>query len=145
MKAKFKIAHMLAARVYANLSYAQRRKVGCVIVKDDTIIGIGYNGTPPGWDNRCEEHGVTRPEVMHTEQNALDKVIRGTISSVGASLFVTTAPCMESKRILGAGIREVFYSEIYRSDEGILFLMKAGIQVEQIDINRHLDETCRGK
>lgn len=146
MKAKYKIAHMLAARVYAGLSYAQRRKVGCVIVKDDTIIGIGYNGTPPGWDNRCEENGVTKPEVMHAEQNALDKVTRGTISSASSSLFVTTAPCMEcAKRILGAGIREVYYSEIYRSDDGILFLMKAGVHVEHVDINRHLDNQCRGK
>ena len=146
MKPKFKIAHMMAARVYAGLSYAQRQKVGCVIVKDDSIIGIGYNGTPPGWDNQCEDNGVTQPEVMHAEQNALDKVIRGTISSVGASVFVTTAPCMEcAKRILGAGIRNVFYSDIYRSDEGILFLMKAGIHVEQIHLNRHLDNLCKGK
>lgn len=146
MKPKFKTAHMMAAQVYAGLSYAKRRKVGCVIVKDDSIIGIGYNGTPPGWDNRCEEAGVTRPEVMHAEQNALDKVTRGTISSMGASVFVTTAPCMEcAKRILGAGIQNVFYSEIYRSDEGILFLMKAGIHVEQIHLNRYLDSICEGK
>ena len=105
MKPKFKIAHMMAAQAYAGLSYAERRKVGCVIVKDETIIGIGYNGTPPGWDNQCETNGVTKPEVLHAEQNALDKVIRGTISSVGASVFVTTAPCIEcAKRILGVGI-----------------------------------------
>ena len=135
MKPKFKIAHMMTAQMYAKLSYAERRKVGCVIVKDETIIGIGYNGTPPGWDNQCEANGVTKPEVLHAEQNAFDKVIRGTISSVGASIFVTTAPCIEcAKRILGAGIREVFYNEVYRSDDGLLFLMKAGIHCEQVEL-----------
>lgn len=142
MKAKFKLAHMRVAQVYADLSYAQRRKVGCVIVKDDTIIGIGYNGTPPGWENICEENGATKPEVIHAEQNALDKVIRGTISSVGASIFVTTAPCLEcAKRIHGAGIREVYYLEVYRSDDGLKFLAKAGIHIEKIGPNKD-DEGC---
>lgn len=135
MKDKFKKAHMQVAEIYADLSSAERRKVGCVVVKDDTIIAIGYNGTPPGWDNDCEdEWNKTRPEVIHAEQNALDKITRGTISSVGSSLFVTTAPCIEcAKRIFGAGIREVFYREVYRTDDGLQFLQKAGINTEKVE------------
>jgi len=134
MKDKFKVAHMKAASVYAELSYANRRKVGCVVVKNNTIIGIGYNGTPAGWDNACEVDGKTKPEVMHAEQNALDKVAMSTMSSLGASVFVTTAPCIEcAKRIFGSGIARVYYRDVYRSTDGIEFLDKAGIPCEQIN------------
>lgn len=125
---------MRVAEDYAALSYAQRRQVGCVIIIDGIVVP-GYNGTPPGWSNQCESEvsGKTLPEVIHAEQNALDKVTRSTLSSVGASVFVTTAPCIEcAKRLLGAKVKEVFYKEIYRTDEGVEFLRKAGIHVEQI-------------
>lgn len=133
---RHKQANMEAAEVYAKLSYAQKRKVGAVVVSGQTIIGIGYNGTPPGWKtNVCEDaegktlHGI----VIHAEQNALDKVIRSTNSSVGAELYVTTAPCIEcAKRILGAGISSVYYRDVYKNQDGIDFLTEAGIPVEQI-------------
>lgn len=133
MKQKYKIAHIVSALNYAQLSTATRLKVGCVVVKDDTIIGIGYNGTPPGWDNVCEVDNKTKPEVFHAEQNALDKITKSTISAVGAVLFITHAPCMEcAKRILGAGVVAVYYTMVYRTTEGVEFLIKAGIHVEQI-------------
>lgn len=139
MKSKFKTVHMAVAQSYAKLSYANRRKVGCVIVIDG-IVFPGYNGTPEGWDNSCEaeDGSVTLPEVIHAEQNALDKITRSTLSSVGASVFVTTAPCMEcAKRLHGAKVKEVFYRDVYRTDAGIEFLKKSGIHVEQVqgDLN----------
>jgi len=123
------VAHMRTAIVYASLSRAPDRKVGCVVVKDDTIIGIGYNGTPPGWDNNTiDKYGRTKPEVFHAEQNAIDKITRSTISSVGAALFTTLAPCFEcSKRIVGAKIIEVYYLYDFKSDSGIDFLNKNNI------------------
>lgn len=136
MNQRLKNAHMRAAQVYAELSYAQKRKVGCVVVKDDTIVAIGYNGTPPGWDNACEtpDGAVTLPEVIHAEQNALDKIIRSTLSSVGSSVFVTTAPCIQcSKRLLGAQVKEVFYKDEYKNRDGIEFLILSGIHVEKVD------------
>lgn len=135
MKTKFIEAHMKVAEVYAQLSYAERRKVGCVVVKYDTIIGIGYNGTPPGWSNRCEDESThkTKPEVIHAEQNALDKITKSTVSSENAVMFVTTAPCIEcAKRIFGAGIRKVYYREVYRNDDGIQFLNTAGIPCQEV-------------
>lgn len=135
MKDKFKSVHMKVAQAYASLSYAQRRQVGCVIVIDDIVVP-GYNGTPSGWDNRCEvpDGSATLPEVIHAEQNALDKIVRSTLSSVGASVFVTTAPCIEcSKRLLGARVKEVFYRDEYKNRDGIEFLTSAGIHVEKVD------------
>jgi dCMP deaminase len=134
MKQKYIDTYMRVADVFAELSYAERRKVGCVVVKDDTIIALGYNGTPTGWDNDCEdEWNKTKPEVIHAEQNALDKIVRSTTSSVGADMFVTTAPCIEcAKRILGAKINKVYYRDIYRNDDGIQFLNKGGIVCERI-------------
>ena len=150
MKQKFIEAHMRTAENYAELSSARRLKVGCVIVKNDTIIGIGYNGMPSGWDNNCEKHPVTphpetfepveikdklitRPEVLHAETNAIAKVSRSTNSSEGATAFVTHAPCLDCAKILyQAGINSVFYRDQYRSVEGIEFLEKCGINVEQV-------------
>lgn len=135
MKHKFKRIHMAVAEQYARLSQAQRRQVGCVIVIDDIVVP-GYNGTPPGWNNRCEtpDGSATLPEVIHAEQNALDKIVRSTLSSEGASVFVTTAPCIEcAKRLLGARVKEVFYRDVYRNEDGIEFLRQAGIHVERID------------
>lgn len=135
MKDKFKRIHMRVAEQYARLSYAQRRQVGCVIIIDDIVVP-GYNGTPTGWDNRCEtaDGSATLPHVTHAEQNALDKITRSTLSSVGASVFVTTAPCIEcAKRLEGARVKEVFYRDIYRNEDGLEHLRKAGIHVERIE------------
>jgi dCMP deaminase len=132
-----KHAHMAVAEIYAQLSYAKRRQVGCIVVKNDTVIAIGYNGTPEGWSNDCEtvDGSKTLPEVIHAEQNALDKVIRSNVSSVGSSVFVTTAPCIEcAKRLYGARVKEVFYREVYRDEAGIDFLRRAGVHVEPIEV-----------
>jgi dCMP deaminase len=140
MKPKYQTAHMRAAHLYAELSTARRLKVGALIVKDDRIISIGYNGTPSGWDNNCEyeqEDGSlkTKPEVLHAERNALDKLARrGGLGGDGAEMFVTHAPCLEcAKSIYGAGIKRLYYREQYRSADGIEFLKKCGVAVLQHD------------
>lgn len=144
LKDKFVKAHMKAAEVYADLSYARRLHVGCVIVKNNTIIGIGYNGMPSGWDNNCEDeikwpNGeirglVTKPEVIHAEANALAKVTRSTNSSEDALLFVTHAPCLDcAKQIYQAGIKSVYYRNTYSSEVGLEFLKKCGIHVERVE------------
>jgi dCMP deaminase len=145
MKQKFIDAHIQAAEVYAKLSSAKRLQVGCVIVKDNTIIGIGYNGMPSGWDNDCEyvdyyDDGdfiiKSKPEVLHAETNALAKVARSTNSSEDADLFVTHAPCLDcSKLIHQSGIRRVFYRHTYRSNDGLEFLKKCGIETQKIGEN----------
>lgn len=134
MKTKYINIHMKVAESYAKLTSAKKRQVGCVIIIDDIVVP-GYNGTPPGWSNVCEDNnGHTLPHVIHAEQNALDKVIRSSLSSVGASVFVTTAPCLEcAKRLLGAKVKEVFYKEIYKNNEGLKFLETAGIPVIQVN------------
>ena len=134
---------MKAAQVYAELSTAVRLQVGCVIVKDNTIIGIGYNGMPSGWDNVCETVKFkdftgtvvtkSKPEVLHAETNAIAKVSRSSNSTDSADLFVTHAPCLEcAKLIYQSGIKSVFYRDTYRSDEGINFLQKCNIDVRKI-------------
>jgi dCMP deaminase len=134
MKQKYIDAHMSVAEVYANLSTAKRLQVGCVVVKDNTIIGIGYNGMPSGWDNVCEdENNKTRPEVLHAETNAIAKIARSTNSSEDATLFVTHAPCLDCAKIIHqAGIKEVFYRNTYRSEDGIKFLLRCNINVEKV-------------
>ena len=153
MKPKFLNAHMKAAEVYSQLSSARRLQVGCVVVKDNTIIGIGYNGMPSGWDNDCEKKSytnidpkwqyidedgstyslVTRPEVLHAESNALAKVARSTNSSEGASVFVTHAPCLDcAKMMYQAGINSVYYRSSYRDTSGVDFLKECNIEVKQI-------------
>ncbi len=133
---------MKAAQVYAELSTAVRLQVGCVIVKDNTIIGIGYNGMPSGWDNVCETVKFkdftgtvlmkSKPEVLHAETNAIAKVSRSSNSTDNADLFVTHAPCLEcAKLIYQSGIKSVFYRDTYRSEEGIQFLQKCNIEVKQ--------------
>ena len=144
---------MKAAEVYSQLSSARRLQVGCVVVKDNTIIGIGYNGMPSGWDNDCEKRSytnidpkwqyldedgstyslVTRPEVLHAESNALAKVARSTNSSEGASVFVTHAPCLDcAKMMYQAGINSVYYRNSYRDTSGVDFLKECNIEVKQI-------------
>lgn len=138
MKEKFKRAYMQTAQTFAELSSAQRLHVGAIVVKDDRIISIGYNGMPSGWSNICEdtqEDGSlkTKPEVLHAEMNSLMKLAKSTESGDRASMFVTHAPCIEcAKSIYQAGIKEVFYKEEYRSTSGIEFLKKCGITVEKI-------------
>ena len=146
MKEKFIKAYMDTAQRFAELSYARRLHVGAIVVKNDRIISIGYNGMPAGWDNDCEyEHTVfangldkkelkTRPEVLHAERNALDKLAKGTEGGDGADMFITHSPCLEcAKSILGAGIKRVWFSEQYRDDSGLTFLKKSGIIVEQVN------------
>ena len=143
LKDKFQKAHMAAAEVYAELSSARRLHVGCVIVKNDTIIGIGYNGMPSGWDNNCETETyiddfhiemTTKPEVIHAEANALAKVTKSTNSSEGAHLFVTHAPCLDcAKQIYQAGISHVYYRNNYKSEVGLDFLQKCNVHIKRVD------------
>jgi dCMP deaminase len=137
MKSKFiQLYSDIALRVAA-LSSARRLQVGAIIVRDDRIISMGYNGMPAGWDNNCEseqEDGSlkTRPEVLHAEMNALMKLARSHESGNGADLFITHSPCMEcAKGIYQAGVHRVYYGTQYRSDQGIRFLKQCDIQVTQ--------------
>ena len=123
------------ARTWAENSYCQRRKVGALLVKDQMIISDGYNGTPSGFENCCEDaNNVSLPYVLHAEANAITKVARSNSSSEGATLYVTASPCMEcSKLIIQAGIKRVVYGEEYRIMDGIEILKKAGIEVVYLD------------
>ncbi len=122
---------MRMARTWAENSYCRRRQVGALLVKDQMIISDGYNGTPSGFENNCEdENNVSKPYVLHAEANAITKVARSNNSSEGATLYVTASPCMEcSKLIIQAGIRRVVYGEEYRIMDGIDLLQRAGIEV----------------
>jgi dCMP deaminase len=162
MKPKMTRAYMATARIFAELSHARRLHVGAIVVKEDRIISIGYNGMPAGWDNDCEyreyltyghsfgenaadyfdqidEDGKmyrlkTRPEVLHAEMNALMKLAKSSESGDGATMFVTHAPCMDcAKGVYQAGIRRLCYSEDYRDDSGIRFLKQCGIDVSKVD------------
>ena len=123
--------YMRMARIWAENSYCVRRKVGALIVKDKMIISDGYNGTPSGFENICEdEAGLTKPYVLHAEANAITKIARSGNNSDGATLYVTAAPCIEcAKLIIQAGIKRVVYSEEYRLKDGIELLQRAGIEV----------------
>jgi dCMP deaminase len=130
--------YMTMAYVWSENSYAKRRKVGALIVKDKMIISDGYNGTPSGFENCCEdENGVTKPYVLHAEANAITKLAKSSQSSVGATLYVTTSPCIEcSKLIIQAGIKRVVYCEEYRITDGLDILERAGISVEKLDYKK---------
>lgn len=134
---KWDRAHMRTAHVYAELSSAQRLKVGCIIVQEDRICSIGYNGMPAGWDNVCETlqpDGTlqTRPEVLHAESNAVAKLARSSESALGATAYVTHAPCLDCAKLLyQAGIRRIRYQMTYRDDQGLRFLRSCGLDVEQ--------------
>jgi dCMP deaminase len=161
MKPKLLEAYMRTAKIFADLSHAKRLHVGAIVVKDDRIISIGYNGMPAGWDNNCEDKEYpdrydkhsewtdlkyplqepdgtyyrlkTRPEVLHAERNALDKLAKGSEGGLGSTMFITHAPCLEcAKSIYGAGIQQVFYGEEYRSRDGIEFLEKCRVEVQQV-------------
>lgn len=133
--------YLRMARIWAENSYCERRKVGALVVKDKMIISDGYNGTPSGFPNVCEdEHNVTLPYVLHAEANAITKLARSCNSSEGATLYVTASPCLEcSKLIIQAGIKRVIYSEHYRLEDGLELLRRAGIEV--IYLNEQDDKT----
>jgi dCMP deaminase len=142
MKRKHIEAYMKTAEVFAECSTATRLHVGAIIVKDERIISIGYNGTPSGWDNNCEDIKVnndgdyvtvTKPEVLHAETNAIAKLAKFNGSGSGSVLFVTHSPCLDcSKLVFQSGISSVFYRNSYRDNAGVDFLNKAGVKVEQI-------------
>ena len=143
MKEKFRNAYMKTAETFAELSSARRLHVGAIIVKDDRIISIGYNGMPSGWNNNCEDdfgldlNGnptlVTKPEVLHAETNAIAKLARSNESGLGSTMFITHAPCLDcAKLVYQSGINTVFYRNSYRDEKGIQFLEKAGVAVEKI-------------
>ena len=161
------VIYMQIAYQISKLSYAERRKVGCIVVKDEQIVSFGYNGTPHGFDNQCEEtqtrnidnpdhkeiliekgyecedtccsKQVTKQEVLHAESNALMKISKSTLTSKGSILYTTTSPCFEcAKLIIQSGVEKVFYCEGYRDLSGISLLKKAGIIVEQVIVwNEH--------
>ena len=132
---KFDERYLEMAGIWAKNSYCKRRQVGALIVKDKMIISDGYNGTPSGFENICEdENGVTKPYVLHAEANAITKVAKSGNSSEGATLYVTASPCLEcSKLIIQSGIKRVVYKDEYRLTDGVNLLRRAGIEVEKID------------
>jgi len=149
MKEKFIDAYMKTAEVFAELSSARRLHVGAIVVKDDRIISIGYNGMPSGWDNNCEEEVVvavidgvpqreikelkTKPEVLHAETNAIAKLAKSTESGLGATMFITHAPCLDcAKLIYQSGISSVLYPNSYRNTDGITFLGKSGVRIMKV-------------
>jgi len=168
MKHKLKKAYMQTAETFAELSHARRLHVGAIVVKDDRIISIGYNGMPAGWDNDCEDkvwdsgaggwldpeefdakyphegwhegaqrnvrYGLkTKPEVLHAETNAIAKLAKSNESGLGATMFITHAPCLDcAKLIYQSGINSVLYRDAYRDTSGVTFLEKSGITVEQL-------------
>ncbi|ADK95832.1 MULTISPECIES: dCMP deaminase family protein [Prevotella] len=131
-KAAVDYRYLRMARIWAENSYCKRRQVGALVVKDKMIISDGYNGTPSGFENICEdESGVTKPYVLHAEANAITKLARSGNNSEGSTLYVTASPCIEcAKLIIQAGIRRVVYAEKYRLTDGIDLLTRAGVEVE---------------
>lgn len=131
---KFDQRYLEMAEIWAKNSYCKRRQVGALLVKDNMIISDGYNGTPSGFENVCEENGVTKPYVLHAEANAISKIAKSGNSSLGATLYVTASPCIEcAKLIIQSGIKRVVYKDEYRLTDGIDLLTRAGIEVEKID------------
>lgn len=127
--------YLRMSMIWSENSYCRRRKVGALIVRDNMIISDGYNGTPSGFPNICEENNVTFPYVLHAEANAITKVARSNNSSEGSTLYVTASPCMEcSKLIIQAGIKRVVFSDLYRIQDGLDLLKKAGIEVVHMPI-----------
>ena len=133
------LRYLRMARIWAENSYCERRKVGALVVKDKMIISDGYNGTPSGFENVCEdENNITKPYVLHAEANAITKLARSSNNSDGSTLYVTAAPCIEcSKLIIQSGIKRVVYAEKYRLEDGINLLKKANIEVVYINPDEH--------
>jgi dCMP deaminase len=128
---KFDLRYLEMARIWAQNSYCQRRQVGALVVKDGMIISDGYNGTPSGFENVCEdENNVTKPYVLHAEANAITKLARSNNNSEGATIYITASPCIEcAKLIIQSGIKRVVYGEKYRLTDGVDLLERAGIKV----------------
>ena len=131
---KFDQRYLEMARIWAQNSYCQRRQVGALVVKSGMIISDGYNGTPSGFENICEDdNGVTKPYVLHAEANAITKLARSSNNSDGATIYITASPCIEcAKLIIQSGIKRVVYGEKYRLMDGIELLERAGIEVEYL-------------
>lgn len=136
------IRYLRMARIWSENSYCQRRKVGALVVKDKMIISDGYNGTPSGFENICEDDSnVTKPYVLHAEANAITKLARSNNNSDGSTLYVTASPCLEcAKLIIQSGIRRVVYGEEYRLADGIDLLRRANIEVKYINPDEHESE-----
>jgi dCMP deaminase len=136
---KLDLRYLRMARIWAENSYCQRRQVGALVVKDKMIISDGYNGTPSGFENVCEdEQGVTKPYVLHAEANAITKLARSNNNSDGATIYITASPCIEcAKLIIQAGIKRVVYAEKYRLDDGIRLLERANIEVIYLNPEEH--------
>lgn len=135
------LRYLRMAQIWSENSYCQRRKVGALVVKNQMIISDGFNGTPSGFENVCEENDVTKPYVLHAEANAITKLARSHNSSEGATLYVTASPCLEcSKLIIQAGIKRVIYGEQYRLSDGLDLLERAGIEVVHLPIDRETAE-----
>lgn len=134
--------YLRMAQIWAENSYCERRKVGALVVKDKMIISDGYNGTPSGFENICEDdNNVTKPYVLHAEANAITKLARSNNNSEGSTLYVTASPCLEcSKLIIQSGIRRVVYGEMYRLTDGIDLLRRANIELTYININENESE-----
>jgi len=142
MKQKLLDAYMKTAETFSECSTAKRLHVGAIVVKDDRIISIGYNGMPSGWDNDCEDIKInndgqyelkTKPEVLHAETNAIAKLAKSNESGLGATMFITHSPCMDcAKLVYQSGINTVYYRNSYRDEDGIQFLEKAGVKIEKV-------------
>ena len=142
MKQKLLDAYMKTAETFSECSTAKRLHVGAIVVKDDRIISIGYNGMPSGWDNDCEDIKInndgqyelkTKPEVLHAETNAIAKLAKSNESGLGATMFITHAPCLDcAKLVYQSGINTVYYRNSYRNEDGIQFLEKAGVKIEKV-------------
>ena len=142
MKQKLLDAYMKTAETFSECSTAKRLHVGAIVVKDDRIISIGYNGMPSGWDNNCENIKInndgqyelkTKPEVLHAETNAIAKLAKSNESGLGATMFITHSPCMDcAKLVYQSGINTVYYRNSYRDENGIQFLEKAGVKIEKV-------------
>ena len=130
--------YLRMARIWAENSYCIRRQVGALVVKDQMIISDGYNGTPSGFENKCEDDtNITYPYVLHAEANAITKLARSSNNSDGSTLYVTASPCIEcAKLIIQAGIKRVVYGEKYRLEDGIDLLRRAGVEVEFLDTEK---------
>ena len=131
---KWQKAYMVTAETFANLSSAKRLKVGAIIVRDNRILSIGYNGMPSGWTNICEDdNNVTKKEVLHAESNCLMKLARSGESGLGADIYITHSPCIEcAKLVYGAGISRVFYRTEYKNTDGTNFLSACNVEVERV-------------
>lgn len=135
---QFDRRYLEMAKIWSQNSYCKRRQVGALIVKDKMIISDGYNGTPSGFENNCEdENNKTKPYVLHAEANAITKVAKSSNSSEGSTLYVTTSPCLEcSKLIIQSGIKRVVFSDKYHSHDGLQLLERAGIEIVFIDLDK---------